>query len=141
MEIETLATIGGIAILLILSGIFSGSETALTAASHPRMHLLQKRGNRRAAIVTRLFASREKLIGAILLGNNLVNIGAAALATVIATRLFGNVGPGLAVGFLTVLTINLTGHEIGSHRRIISARTSLSDLMWLNLSFIFLTEI
>ena len=81
METETLATVGGIAVLLILSGAFSGSETALTAASRPRMHLLQKRGHKRAGIVTKLFSQREKLIGAILLGNNLVNILASALAT------------------------------------------------------------
>ena len=105
MEIETLATIGGIAILLILSGIFSGSETALTAASHPRMHLLQKRGNRRAAIVTKLFARREKLIGAILLGNNLVNILASALATSLLIKAFGETGVIFATIAMTVLVL------------------------------------
>ena len=81
MDIDTLVTIGGIFLLLVLSGFFSGSETALTAASQPRMHLLQQQGDTRAGIVARLFSQREKMIGAILLGNNLVNILASALAT------------------------------------------------------------
>ena len=67
MEIDTLLILGAIFILLIFSGIFSGSETALTAASQPRMHLLEQQGDRRALIVTKLYAQREKMIGAILL--------------------------------------------------------------------------
>ena len=105
METETLATIGGIVVLLIMSGVFSGSETALTAASHPRMHLLQKRGNRRAEIVTKLFASRDKLIGAILLGNNLVNILASALATSLMIGTFGETGVIYATIAMTVLVL------------------------------------
>ena len=105
METETLATIGGIVVLLIMSGVFSGSETALTAASHPRMHLLQKRGNRRAEIVTKLFSSRDKLIGAILLGNNLVNILASALATSLLIGAFGETGVIYATIAMTVLVL------------------------------------
>ena len=87
MDPATLATLGGIFLLLVLSGVFSGSETALTAVSQPRMHLLEKQGNRRALIVTRLFSHREKMIGAILLGNNLVNILASAMATSLLIRM------------------------------------------------------
>ena len=105
METETLATVSGIAILLIVSGIFSGSETALTAASKPRIHLLQKRGNRRAAIVTKLFSNRDKLIGAILLGNNLVNILASALATSLMIGIFGEAGVIYATIAMTALVL------------------------------------
>ncbi len=105
METETLATLGGIFVLLILSGVFSGSETALTAASQPRMHLLQKQGDWRAEIVTGLYAEREKMIGAILLGNNLVNILASALATSMLITFFGDTGVVYATIGMTLLVL------------------------------------
>ena len=105
MDIDTLFTIGGIFLLLILSGFFSGSETALTAASQPRMHLLQQHGDRRAGIVTRLFSQREKMIGAILLGNNLVNILASALATYVLIDYFGDSGVLYATGAMTLMVL------------------------------------
>ena len=81
MSFEILLTIAVIAFLLLLSGLFSGSETALTAASRARMHALELEGNEKAARVNRLLAEPERVIGTILLGNNLVNILASALAT------------------------------------------------------------
>lgn len=105
MDTETLMTIVGIAVLLVLSGIFSGSETALTAASQPRMHLLEKQGDRRAGIVTALFAEKEKMIGAILLGNNLVNILASALATSLLIGYFGEAGVFYATAAMTILVL------------------------------------
>jgi Mg2+/Co2+ transporter CorB len=105
METETLATLGGIFILLILSGVFSGTETALTAASQPRMHLLQKQGDWRAEAVTGLYAEREKMIGAILLGNNLVNILASALATSLLITFFGDTGVVYATIVMTLLVL------------------------------------
>ena len=78
MIIGTLLTV---LVLISLSGFFSGSETALTAASRARMHQLEKDGDQRAGLVNKLISDRERLIGAILLGNNLVNILASALAT------------------------------------------------------------
>ena len=105
MDFDTLVTIGGIFLLLVLSGFFSGSETALTAASQPRMHLLQQQGDRRAGIVAGLFSQREKMIGAILLGNNLVNILASALATSLLIDYFGNSGVLYATGVMTLLVL------------------------------------
>ena len=81
-----------IVILLIMSGFFSGSETALTAASKARIHQLEKAGNKRAGLVSRLIQARERLIGALLLGNNLVNIFASALATSVLLNIFGEAG-------------------------------------------------
>ncbi len=86
-----------IVILLCLSAFFSGSETALTAASRARMHQLEKEGDKRARAVNRLLSNREDFIGAILLGNNLVNILASVLATSLFTYMFGAGGLALAV--------------------------------------------
>ncbi|MDP6389348.1 MAG: HlyC/CorC family transporter [Alphaproteobacteria bacterium] len=97
--------IGAIVLLLILSALFSGSETALTASSLPRIHELARRGNRRAKTVLALHEQRERLIGAILLGNNLVNILAAALATGILVSFFGEAGIAYATIAMTLLVL------------------------------------
>ena len=96
-----------IAVLLALSGFFSGSETALTAASRARMHALEKEGDKRAEAVNRLISNREGLIGSILLGNNVVNILASVLATSLFTQLFGPGGMALALatGVMTILVL------------------------------------
>ncbi len=96
-----------IACLLCLSAFFSGSETALTAASRARMHQLEKEGDKRARAVNKLLSNREDFIGAILLGNNLVNILASVLATSLFTAIFGAGGLALALatGFMTVTVL------------------------------------
>ena len=96
-----------IVILLMTSAFFSGSETALTAASRARMHALEREGDRRARTVNRLLSNRENFIGAILLGNNVVNILASVLATTLFTTLFGQGGLALAVatGVMTILVL------------------------------------
>lgn len=68
-------------VLLVLSAFFNGTETALTAASRARMLSLEQDGNRRAALVNRLLDKPEKMIGTVLLGNTLVDVMAAALAS------------------------------------------------------------
>jgi Mg2+/Co2+ transporter CorB len=102
---ELLITAGIILVLLVLSAFFSGSETALTAASRPRMHSLAKQGDRRAAIVLALLARNERLIGGILLGNNLVNIMASALATGLLVGVFGEAGVVYATLIMTLLVL------------------------------------
>jgi len=98
-------TIGAVIGLIALSAFFSGSETALTATSKARMHELQRRGSRRASIVQRLIAMPERLLGAILLGNNLVNILASALATSLFVELFGATGVVYATLIMTALVL------------------------------------
>ncbi len=101
-----IATLVFIVFLLMLSGFFSGSETALTAASRARMYQLEKEGNKRAAKVNRLIEKREALIGTILLGNNLVNILASALATSLFVSLMpGPAGVAVATALMTVLVL------------------------------------
>ena len=105
METTILVTFGTIAILLVLSAFFSGSETALTAASPARMHTLEQQGDARARVVNRLLAQKDKLIGAILLGNNLVNILASALATSLLIGLVGEAGVAYATLGMTMLVL------------------------------------
>ncbi len=94
-----------IIILLMLSAFFSGAETALTAASRPRMHELERDGNRRAGMVNQLRRRQERLIGSILVGNNLVNILASALATSVLIQIFGDAGVAYATLMMTLLVL------------------------------------
>ena len=94
-----------ILICLLLSFFFAGSETALMAFSRARMLRLEKTGNRRAGLVNRLLDARERLIGALLLGNNAVNIAASSLATSVFLLWFGDVGVIYATVLMTVLVV------------------------------------
>ncbi|MEC9367782.1 MAG: HlyC/CorC family transporter [Pseudomonadota bacterium] len=98
-------TIGSVCILLILSAFFSGSETALTAASRARLHALEQDGSKRAKTVNVLIAARERLLGALLLGNNLVNILASALTTGLFLSIFGEAGVVYATLAMTALVL------------------------------------
>lgn len=91
--------------LLCLSAFFSGSETALTAASRGRLHALADKGSFGAQLALRLTDNSERLIGAVLLGNNLVNILAASLATSLFLRLFGEAGVPIATLVMTLLVL------------------------------------
>jgi Mg2+/Co2+ transporter CorB len=90
---------------LFVSAFFAASETALTGASRASMLRLSKNGNRDAGVVSSLIGMRERLIGALLLGNNIANIGASALATGIFTAWFGEVGVLYATGMMTALVV------------------------------------
>jgi Mg2+/Co2+ transporter CorB len=98
-------TAGAILCLLILSALFSGSETALTASSRGKLKSQADKGERGAQSALTLTADSERMIGAILLGNNMVNISAASLATALFTRLFGDGGVALATLVMTVLVL------------------------------------
>ena len=92
--------------LLAISALFSAAETALTGASRARMHQLEREGDRAAHRVNRLLTDRETMIGAVLLGNNLINILASALATQVLTRAIpGAWGVAAATGVMTVLVL------------------------------------
>ena len=103
--IELYIILGSILLLLVLSAFFSGSETAMTAVSQPRIAELARQGNNRAAAVDRLRDRKERLIGAILLGNNLVNILASALATSLFIGWFGSSGVAYATLAMTLLIL------------------------------------
>src|SRR3954454_15297070 len=90
---------------LLVSAFFSASETALTGASRASMLRLSKQGSREAGVVNNLVTQRERTIGALLLGNNISNIGASALATGLFTAWFGDLGVLYATGVMTVLVV------------------------------------
>ena len=90
---------------ITLSAFFAAAETALTAASRARMHAIEKGGDPRAVIVTRLLDNRERFIGAMLLGNNISNIGASALITSVLLALAGERGVLYATVLMTVIIL------------------------------------
>ncbi len=98
-------TSGGIALLLVCSGFFSGSETALTAASRGKLRSQADKGNKGAKRALEITEDNERLIGSVLLGNNLVNILATSLTTALFTRAFGESGVALATLIMTLLVL------------------------------------
>ncbi|ALG90210.1 membrane protein [Rhodovulum sp. NI22] len=98
-------TCAGILGLLILSAFFSGSETALTAASRGKLRAQADRGSKGAEAALKITEDNERLIGSVLLGNNLVNILAASLATSLFTRMFGDTGVALSTLVMTLLVL------------------------------------
>jgi len=105
MFFEIIVLFIAIIILLVLSAFFSGSETALTASTRSRLTGLGMKGKNNSKIAIELLNKKESLIGAILLGNNLVNILASALATSLLIKLFGNAGVAYAVIIMTILIV------------------------------------
>ena len=105
MPLEIILTIAFVIFLLAASAFFSGSETALTASSRARMHTLAADGDARAVVVNKLMETPERVIGTVLLGNNLVNILASALTTSLLINLFGDVGVAYATVLITALVV------------------------------------
>lgn len=92
-------------ILLLLSAFFSSAETALTTANRIRMRTLAEDGDKRAARVLRITDDSGKMLSAILIGNNIVNLSASSIATSLAIELWGSVGVGIITGILTLLIL------------------------------------
>jgi Mg2+/Co2+ transporter CorB len=98
-------TFGAVFLLLVCSAFFSGSETALTAVSRGRMHQLERDGSRAAARVNRLVADRERMIGAVLLGNTFINILASSLVTEALQGRFGHRTVAITTAAMTVVIL------------------------------------
>ena len=92
-------------VLLCLSAFFSSAETAFTTANRIRMRTLAEAGSKRAGRVLTITDNMHKMLSAILIGNNIVNLSASSIATTLAIKLFGSVGAGIATGILTVLIL------------------------------------
>ena len=93
-------------VMLSLSGLISAAETSMTAASRGRMHQLERDGDKAAARVNRLISNQETMIGAILLSNNVINIGASALTTMVLSAAFpGAIGALMSTVIMTVLVV------------------------------------
>ena len=104
-SIANILTVVVIILLLFLSGFFSGSETALTAASRSKLRAKADKGIKSAARALKLTENTEKLIGAILLGNNFANILAASLATHLLTKIYGESGVFYSTLIMTFLIV------------------------------------
>ncbi|MDE2577736.1 MAG: HlyC/CorC family transporter [Hyphomicrobiales bacterium] len=94
-----------IVICIMLSAFFAGSETAMTAASRARLHAAEQAGDKRAMIANRLIAMRDRFIGAMLLGNTLVNIASSAVATSLLVAIFGERGAIYATLMMTAVLL------------------------------------
>ena len=94
-----------IIILILLSAFFSSAETAFTTVNKIRIRSLTEEGNKRAEKVSKLLDNSSKMLSAILIGNNIVNISASAIATTFAIDVFGNAATGIATGILTLLVL------------------------------------
>lgn len=98
-------TAAAILVLLVMSGFFSGSETALTAASRGKLRSAADKGSRGAQTALDITEDNERLIGSVLLGNNVVNILATSLATAVLTKVFGQNGVAAATLIMTLLVL------------------------------------
>jgi len=105
MTFEIGLILGAIVLLIALSAFFNMSETGLTAASRARMHAMEQEGNARAKLVNKVLSRPEKMIGAVLLGNTLVDVLAASLASILAVKLVGDIGVAYATAIVTVLIV------------------------------------
>ncbi len=92
-------------VCFIMSAFFSCAETALLSVSKIRIRTLVEEGNKRAKLVERLIDDTDSLLSTILVGNNLVNIGASSLSTVLAVEFFGDAGAGIATGAVTLVIL------------------------------------
>lgn len=101
-EVTQLIIIG---ILLLLSAFFSSAETAMTTVNKLKIRCLAEEKNKKAIIVNRLIENPSKMLSAILIGNNIVNLSAASIATTLAIHHYNSIGIGIIVGILTLLVI------------------------------------
>ncbi len=105
MHTALVISLVAILFLLVAGAFFSAAETALTTASRAHIHQLERAGNKRARLVAKLNERRERLLGTVLIGNNVVNILGAALATQALIGIFGDAGVALATALMTVLVL------------------------------------
>lgn len=105
MDTSDIVHIISLIILLLLSAFFSSAETALTTVNKIRMRTLSEAGNKKADSVLRVTDDSGKMLSAILIGNNIVNLSASSIATSFAIKHFGSVGAGIATGVLTLLVL------------------------------------
>ena len=105
MDSDSIIQLTILVILLFLSAFFSSAETALTTVNKIKMRTLSEDGNKRAETVLKVTSDSSKMLSAILIGNNIVNLSASSLATSLAIRLLGSFGAGIATGILTFLIL------------------------------------
>lgn len=105
MEVDSIMQLAAIVILVFLSAFFSSAETALTTVNKHRLRTLAEEGSKNAKKVLKLVENPSKMLSAILIGNNIVNISASAIATTVTTDLFGSKFVGASTGILTLVVL------------------------------------
>jgi putative hemolysin len=95
----------GLTILLLLSAFFSSSETAFLSSRRIRIRHLTEEGNKNAALIQKMMKEPDKVVAGVVIGNNIVNVAASALATSVAIDVFGSQGIGIAIGVMTFLIL------------------------------------
>lgn len=146
MDPDTVIKLLILLVLLALSAFFSASETALSTVNRIKIRTLCEEGNRRAQTLNGVLDQYSKMLSAILIGNNIVNLSASSLATSLAIDVWGNMAVGIATGILTILVL-LFGEIVPKTSAMLNAeRISLAiagiirALMWILTPVIFLID-
>ena len=105
MNPENIRNIIALAVLILMSGYFSATETAFLSCNKTRLRTMAEKGNKRAALVNRLNENYDRLLSTILIGNNIVNLTAASIGTVLFVRLYGDIGATVSTVVLTVIVL------------------------------------
>ena len=105
MDTDSIIQLVFIIILLLLSAFFSSAETAFTTVNRIKIRSLIESGSKRAMTVDRIIENKGKMLSAILIGNNIVNLSASTLTTSLVISLWGNYATGIATGILTILVL------------------------------------
>lgn len=141
MDADDISQIIFLLILLALSAFFSSSETALTTVNKIRMRTLAEAGNTKAKKVLKVTENSPKMLSAILIGNNIVNLSASSLTTSLAIKLFGNVGAGVATGILTFLILIFGEVSPKTFATIKADKISLSIAGFISVLMVVLTPV
>ena len=141
MDADDISQIIFLLILLALSAFFSSSETALTTVNKIRMRTLAEAGNKKAEKVLKVTENSPKMLSAILIGNNIVNLSASSLTTSLAIKLFGSVGAGVATGILTFLILIFGEVSPKTLATIKADRISLSIAGFISVLMVVLTPV
>ncbi len=137
MDVDILIKLVILVLLLALSAFFSSAETALTTVNKIKIKTMVDDGDKKAERVLNVINRPKKMLSAILIGNNIVNLSASSLATTLAIKIFGNVGAGIATGILTLLILIFGEITPKSLATLNSTRLSLlfapviASLMWI----------
>lgn len=147
MDPDTVIKLLILVILLALSAFFSASETALSTVNRIKVRTLCEEGNRRAQTLNTVLEQYSKMLSAILIGNNVVNLSASSLATSLAIDLWGNMAVGIATGILTILVLLFgeivpkTSAMLNAERIALSVAGIIRSLMWILTPVIFLIDL
>ena len=129
---------GALIILLILSGFFSSAETALFSISKTRAKHIAKQEGKSYRLIKKMKDDPHRLLTTILIGNNLVNLGAAAMATSVTIQIFPNYAVGIATGIMTFLILvfgEVLPKSIATRNNILIARITIYPIYWFSILF------